>query len=329
MDLVIAICTYNQCRLLRRTLEALTRVQAPASVKWALLLIDNNSSDQTRAVADEFTTRLPLRYVFEGRQGLTQARRRALRETTAEWLAFLDDDCLVAPDWIDQAAVFAAARPKAGAIGGRVKLSWECPPSEFALRYQELLARQEFGDSPRRLPSTGLISLVGAGLVLRREALAATNWYEQAILSDRCGKQLTGGGDTEMILRIRNIGYEVWYNPAMVIDHIIPAARTSPEHICGLYGGAGLCFPALIAIAYPQPSPLLRYLQVCAFRYSDLAWLVYFLLSRIFTRRNPRLDHSVRLAYVRGWITALVEAVRLGGSSRDPASRPPREISTV
>jgi glycosyltransferase involved in cell wall biosynthesis len=310
MDLAVAICTYNQCGLLQRTLESLTRVTSPADDRWELLLIDNNSSDQTRAVAGEFAGRLPLRYVFEGRQGLTHARRRAFLETRAEWIAFIDDDCLVARDWIEQAATFAVERPRAGAIGGRVRLSWEAPPTELALRYQDVFARQERGESPQRLPATGMISLVGAGLLLRRAALAATNWCDGPILSDRVGKQLTAGGDTEMILRIRNAGYEVWYNPRMAIDHIIPAARTSLEHICGLYRGAGLCFPALISIAYPRPSRLLQCLQVCAFRYADLAWLAQFLLSSIFVSRKRPVDDSVRMAFVRGWATALVHSLR-------------------
>jgi len=83
-DVSLVICTYNRSQLLRHTLESITRLRPPMGAKWELLVVDNNSSDDTRPVAESFAERVPLRYIFEPRQGKTRALTRALQEATGE-----------------------------------------------------------------------------------------------------------------------------------------------------------------------------------------------------------------------------------------------------
>ena len=239
MDFSVAICTYNNARLLRWTLEGFTRLDVPAGLTWELVVVDNNSTDDTRPAAEAFAGRLPLRYVFEPVQGLSAARRRALAETAAEWLAFVDDDCLLDPGWLREAVTFSQESARIGAVGGRVRLLWEMEPDKLARRLEVSLARQDHGDEPRRLPTEGFTHLVGAGLVVRRSALAACGWPDCGQLSDRRGRSLDSGGDSEMVLRIRNAGYELWYNPAMELRHWIPLRRTTLRYLCRLMRGMG------------------------------------------------------------------------------------------
>ncbi len=239
MDFSVAICTYNNARLLRWTLEGLTRVLVPPGLAWELVVVDNNSTDDTRRVAEMFAGRLPLRYVFEPTQGLSHARRRALRETAAEWLAFVDDDCLLDPGWLREAVRFCNDHPGAGAVGGRVRLLWEAAPTPLARHCELSLARQDRGDEPLRLPSEGFTYLVGAGLIVRRSALSACGWDRDGQLSDRRGRDLSSGGDSEMVLRVRNAGWELWYSPALELQHWIPRRRTAPAYLCRLMRGMG------------------------------------------------------------------------------------------
>lgn len=241
MDFSIAICTYNNARLLRRTLASVAAQRVPAPVRWELLLVDNNSTDATPAVAAAFADRLPLRYVPEPIQGLSAARRRAFRETVAPLVAFVDDDCLLAPDWVEQAVTFCQDHPAAGAVGGKVELEWEAPPNDIVRHYELCLARQDHGTKPHTMPARGYTYLVGAGLVLRRAAVAASGWLERGNLSDRRGGALSSGGDSELVLRIRRAGHELWYNPAMTLRHLIPKKRTSVRYLCRLQRGMGRC----------------------------------------------------------------------------------------
>ena len=117
----VAICTYNRADSLRRTLDSLGQVEGRAGLDWELLLIDNNSRDATRTVAESFIGRLPLRYVFEPEQGLSRARNRALRECRGDVIVFTDDDILVDSDWLRAYAEGFFNHLEMGYFGGPIQ----------------------------------------------------------------------------------------------------------------------------------------------------------------------------------------------------------------
>src|SRR5579872_886035 len=82
MDITVIICTYNRCRILVKALESVAASVMPNAVEWEVLVVDNNSTDQTREIADEFCRQYPgrFRYVFEPQQGLSNARNTGVRE---------------------------------------------------------------------------------------------------------------------------------------------------------------------------------------------------------------------------------------------------------
>lgn len=263
VDLVLAICTFNNCEWLARTLDAIER-QVPTRHRWSVLVVDNNSTDATAETVGRYVraARIPgLALVKEPLQGLSHARRRAVLESSAPLIAFVDDDCLLEHDWVEQAVAFMNHHSRAGAVGGRVRLEWERPPDEWLLRHAESFAEQHHGERPVRLPESGFTYLVGAGLLIRREALLASGWMERGRLVDRRGRKLGGGGDTELVLRIRNAGYELWYHPALSLSHWIPARRMSLRHLCGLNRGFGRSYPVfevLVRGVVPSPQDRLR-----------------------------------------------------------------------
>src|SRR5687767_13125293 len=98
----IVVCTYDRCDALARCLASLIRLEPPPDgTALELVVVDNNSSDGTRALVESWRERSPhpVRYVFERRQGLAYARNAGVRTSTAPLIACTDDDCLVAPDW--------------------------------------------------------------------------------------------------------------------------------------------------------------------------------------------------------------------------------------
>jgi GT2 family glycosyltransferase len=252
MNISLVVCTYNNSASLRRTLESMTRLAVPSGRTWEIIVVDNNSSDNTRQVAEDFLGRLPLRYVFEAEQGLAIARRRGVRESSSELIGMVDDDCVVAPDWIEQAVRFCEHHPNAGAVGGKIRPVYEVEPPDFLLR-NPCMSAQDLGEVPRRMPGSGYTNLVGAGLLLRRSSLEASGWMQRHFLIDHRGNSLTTGGDTEMILRIRAAGYELWYNPAMKLDHCIPSRRMSLQYVCKNYRGCGQAYTIVLAMGKWQP----------------------------------------------------------------------------
>jgi glycosyltransferase involved in cell wall biosynthesis len=264
MDIVFVVPTYNRAEDLRRLLTTLACLEVPAGLRWEVVVVDNNSADHTHQVAEGFARLLPLRYIFERRQGASHARRRGVLETSSELVAFVDDDNLLSPQWLGEALAFFRGRPRAGAVGAQVQLLWEAPPDELLLEHRFCLAEQDHGPVARQMPTTGFTYLAGEALVVRRGALEASSWIERGALDCRRGRALTSGGDTEMVLRIRNAGYELWYNPAMRQQHRIPRSRMTLAHLCGLHRGFGQSQTVLYGLVYRRPATLYHRLREVA-----------------------------------------------------------------
>lgn len=231
----VVICTYNRAADLDRCLHVLRRQTAPQD--WRVTVVDNNSSDATPTVVNNHASAgaLPaLTRVFEPKPGLTAARQRAMRDSDADWIAFVDDDCLLRPGWVAGALATVAAHPDAGGIGGRVLPNWGRPAPAHLARNGWLFAEQDLGAAPCEVHS-----LVGAGMILSRLALNRTGWTERPLLSDRIGRGFVSGGDVEISLRLRAAGFALRYVPALILDHIIARDRQEMHCLTGLAAGLG------------------------------------------------------------------------------------------
>jgi glycosyltransferase involved in cell wall biosynthesis len=251
-ELTVAICTHDNAPMLERALERLAAQRVSPATRWELVVVDNRSGDATPGLLREVAERgtFPaMRAVREERLGLAHARRRALAEARADVVAFVDDDCLLDPGWVEAALAFARARPRAGAFGGRVDLRWEAPPSAIAEACAWALAKQDHGPAPVMLPARGGGSLVGAGLVVRRQALEDSGWHQRGQMLGRTGKALTSGDDAEIGLRIRAAGWELWYEPAMRLEHVIPEARTRLDYLARLHRAIGRTAPHIAVVS--------------------------------------------------------------------------------
>lgn len=317
--ITVAICTYNNAQLLNRTLAHLEQQIVESRINWSVLVVDNNCTDNTADVVKQYlqSAKIPnLRIVTESRQGLAYARRRGIAEIDTDLIAFVDDDCLLASDWIQQAVDFCHQHPQAGAVGSRVKLLWETEPTEELLHFQGYLASYDVGNELRQLPTRGGAYLVGAGLVVRKSALQASGWLEKIALVGRQGKSLTAGDDSEMVLRIRNAGYQLWYNPAMELQHYIPQRRICVGYFRGLLRGIGRSLPILYALADKQQPTLAVRLR---FLFNGCGYLSKMLLSIVvgrFWRRQPtsvrqQIYLSNSLGYLEGAVQLLLKGYQV------------------
>src|SRR5215472_12967431 len=101
-SVTVVVCTYNRCRDLAVALESIAASEMPSSVWWEVLVVDNNSTDETRDVVHAFCERNAdrFRYIFEPKQGLSHARNAGIANSYGEVLAFTDDDVTVSPAWL-------------------------------------------------------------------------------------------------------------------------------------------------------------------------------------------------------------------------------------
>src|SRR6266511_7398 len=250
-DITVAICTHDNAEVLDRALRQLAR-QRVTSGTWELLVIANRCSDRTSQLLRAWEASRAfssMRAVCEERLGLSNARRAAIHHARADLIAFIDDDCFLDTGWIDAAVRFGRGEPRAGAFGGRVSIRWETPPTDLGAACEWILARQELGPEPVKLPPVGGVPLVGAGIVIRRAAIAHSGWIERGHFMGRVGKALTSGDDAEMSFRIRSAGWDLWYTPTMKLDHVLGAWRSELRYLARLHYAVRLTLPHIWILA--------------------------------------------------------------------------------
>lgn len=96
----VVICTYNRAGLLKAALRSVCK-QTLDTAKYEVIVVNNNSQDNTRSVVEEFSKRFSnLQYYMEPRQGLSHARNRGWQGTQGKYVAYFDDDCKIPERWI-------------------------------------------------------------------------------------------------------------------------------------------------------------------------------------------------------------------------------------
>jgi glycosyltransferase involved in cell wall biosynthesis len=306
----VIICTYNNAPLLDCTLDALRRQRVESDVEWSVLVVNNNCADDTEAVVRRHATDfpVPLTMAYEPEQGLTPARLRGVRETTAEWVAFVDDDCIVASDWIEGAAAFAREHPSCGGFGSRVILDWEEPPPSYVKRCSWAFAHQDHGLRPQRVQS-----LAGAGFVVRRRALIATGWVDRRFLADRVGDKLISGGDVEMALRL-GADHDLWYNPSCCVSHHIPGRRTTLRYLRDVTYGLGSSKLLGDSMLWNGTYP--RWVGTSILASRQWAGMAIRQAWRALLGRGGGKDAVINLSFLRGWWAGIWRLMRMNPNER-------------
>lgn len=245
----VIICTHNpRSDYLNRTLKALQAQTLPCQ-QWELLLIDNASTEQV-ADAWDLSWHSGARHIREDELGLTHARIRGIREARGQMLILVDDDNVLAPDFLDRVAVIAAAHPHLGVIGsGSVEPEFEVQPPRPLLRLAAnhggllpLLALKRVS-SPlwSNNPLDRSSMPWGAGLCVTRETAASYVDFIHRLnitgVLDRRGKELFSAGDDlfSWTTALSGKGFGVF--PSLHVVHLISAGRLETGYFLQLIRG--------------------------------------------------------------------------------------------
>jgi glycosyltransferase involved in cell wall biosynthesis len=232
----VVVCTYNRASYLRRMLTSFVAQPHRSSIAHELIVVDNNSTDETASVVESFVRDHGVRSVIESKQGLSHARNRGIEETTGEFVAFLDDDVLVDPAWLEQLAT-CARETNAAVIGGRSSLVFEQEPEAWLGRdFRKQLSEVDLGDERR--PVRQGERLFGLNLTFRRDALLKAGAFDPAL--GRTGSNLLAGEEIVMIDQIAAAGGAVYYEPRAVVGHIIAPDRVQWSYFERLSHGVGV-----------------------------------------------------------------------------------------
>jgi glycosyltransferase involved in cell wall biosynthesis len=228
MKFSVVIATYNRAADLRDTLQSLAGLRPQGA--WEVIVVDNNSTDATRAVVDEARAAFPaaLQYVFEKEQGRSPALNAGIRRAQGDIIVTTDDDVRVEPDWLDRAAE-ALGSLGCDYVGGRVLPIWGGPRPAWLPdrggKHWAVIALLDYGAEPIELGSRVPL---GVNMAFHRDAFDRTGPFDPH--TGRKAGTLLGQEVREWCIRARTAGVRGCYAPDFVVRHIIPASRLNKTY---------------------------------------------------------------------------------------------------
>ena len=233
----VAICTFNRARRLDATLAGLAQLRIPAELAWEVIVVNNNSTDDTDAVLDRHKERLPLRRVFEPRPGKSHAANRAVGEAHGDLILWTDDDVVVDEHWVAEYVRAARDHPTVSYFGGTVDPCFEAQaPAWIGANVRLLSEPYALAQHGREMFLLGEEPVVGVNMATRTDVVKRFPFNVE--LGPMGGRALRGE-DTELIGRLRAAGLSgLWVGSAR-IEHVIPAERLTLDYLWHWYGGLG------------------------------------------------------------------------------------------
>lgn len=231
----IIIPTYNRAESLRELLDSICLIEYPQN-KFEILVIDNNSNDNTESVCSEYINKLAnLKYFIEKEPGLHAGRHKGLVESKNDILLFCDDDIIVTPEWL-HAANKSFKNKDVMLAAGKILPKFESPVPEWvntlwnrseygiSLGWYTLL---DFGDQSKFIPAN---YVWGANFAVRKEAVIdAGGFHPDSMPANKL--KFRGDGESGLAKKIAGKGGKAFYNPSMTVYHKVSAQRLSLEYI--------------------------------------------------------------------------------------------------
>jgi len=212
----VIICCYNSAPRLPETLRHIAAQEVPGTIPWEILVVNNASSDNTSEVArDEWkkhSCTASFSTIDQAVPGLAAAREKGISESKFEYLVFCDDDNWLDPDYIRIAFETMEEQTEAGIAGGQSEGYFEAPKPPWF----DTFARSYVVEKP--LSGSGYLPggreyLPGAGMVLRNKLFRLLDRVAfKPILTDRIGNSLMSGGDYELCLMAKYLGFGIYFN---------------------------------------------------------------------------------------------------------------------
>ena len=321
IEVSVLISTYNRAPRLRTALAAL--LGQTGDVRYEVIVIDNNSSDDTKGVVAEMAAASPdrIRYVFEGRQGKSHALNTGLTLARGEILAFTDDDVRVAPDWLLQFRRGFTAHPAVDYIGGRVLPEWLAPaPRWLSTAHWSPLALQDYGDALQSVGAERAVCLVGANIAYRRAVFAQVGGFTPAL--GRTGDGIGSTEDHDLQLRMWRAGMRGLYDPATLVHADVTADRLTREYHRRWHRGHGHhCALMRLRELVPadlgpmsEPPGIVTLFGTPAFVYQDVLRNAYLWLRSVVLREDP-FFYANQLRHVLSYIATGYRQFRCRGRS--------------
>jgi glycosyltransferase involved in cell wall biosynthesis len=230
MNVTAILVTFNRSQSLANALESVAQSVLPPSVSWEVLVVDNNSTDRTPQVVEEFSVRYPgrFRYLFEPTAGKSHGLNAGIEAARGDIVAFVDDDVTVEKTWLQNLTAPLQNGDWAG-VGGRILLHQDLPLPEWLsldrpYNMGGVLAGFDLGAEPGPLDEPPY----GTNMAFPKRVFRQYGGF-RLDLGPRPGSQLRNE-DTEFGRRLLTAGERLWYEPSAVVYHPVPQQRLKKEY---------------------------------------------------------------------------------------------------
>jgi glycosyltransferase involved in cell wall biosynthesis len=220
------ICTYNRDRYLGAAIDSLLDQDY---ADYGVLIVDNASTDQTKAVVEARLAHPKLRYVYESTLGLSAARNRGFRETQSPLIAYLDDDAVASRQWLRVLIEAYQNNEKLAIAGGKVSLIWpenQRSPRWISSDLAQGLGAYDLGSEVLSITDSNLTPR-GLNYSLRRSFLEQVGGFDTQL--GRVGKRLLSNEELFMTELALTQGWQVAYLPDAFVEHNVAPERLKPD----------------------------------------------------------------------------------------------------
>jgi glucosyl-dolichyl phosphate glucuronosyltransferase len=299
-DVAVIICTYNRCEMLPKALESVLSCES-SSIRYEVIVVDNNSTDQTRLVCESFLSRghHNMRYIFEGKQGISHARNSGIASARAPILAFTDDDVYVASNWVALIKQTFDRHPEVHGIGGKVLPQWESEPPRWLTReHWAPLALLDYGDSPVSFNADNPKCLIGANFAFRREVFDHIGLFSPTL--QRVGGGIGSMEDHELLLRLWCTNRQTLYTPDLVVTAEVQSERLTKQYHRNWHTGHGHFYAIMREEEFERTSA--RLFDVPAHLYKEaLKNALMWIKNKLSGRDDDAFVYQTRLCFFRGF----------------------------
>jgi GT2 family glycosyltransferase len=226
----VVIATFNRSNYLDNCLEKL--LSNPYD-NFEIIVVGQGTDDSTRRlISTKYADRADkLRYIHTDTVGLSHARNIGWKHALGEIIAFVDDDALVVPGWVEAyARIFSETEPSPGVVGGRIVPSWEIQcPHWFPKEREFLLGTYDIGNEIQEFPDSDLP--VGANFAILRSAIEEVGKFDEMVgFSLGRAHGMIAGEESLLALRAKEAGYKIYYQPEAKVFHHISAKKLTKRY---------------------------------------------------------------------------------------------------
>jgi glycosyltransferase involved in cell wall biosynthesis len=219
---------------LRQTLDAIATVDIPEDMPCELVVVDNDSTDETAEVVRSFKiTHMPLRYVHEPRKGQNYAYNTAMAVARGEVFLFTDDDVRPPRNWIE-----GMCRPivsgAADVIAGGVSIAPHLERPWMEMPHRTWLASTDWS-------AVNPDGIVGANMAISRRVLLKVPSFDTELGPGALGF----GGETLFFLQLKRAGYRTGTAFDVAVEHHFDESRLSRQGLLDRLAMAGRMFAYL------------------------------------------------------------------------------------